>query len=186
MKQKLEIETERLILGQLLKEHSVMFFCYRSDKITNKFQGWIPEIIEDAQMFIEKLPDKIDLHESWYQLAIIKKESNNLIGDIGLHFIGDENEQVEIGFTLAKNEQGKGYAFEAVYSILDYLFFTLGKHRVIGSVDPQNISSIKLLEKLRFRKEAHFKKSICINGQWVDDVIYGLLNEEWRKENITL
>lgn len=179
MTQNIEIETGRLILGSLHAEHSEKFFVYRSDKITNVYQGWIPENQDDAIKFIANLPNEININETWFQLAIVLKESDELIGDIGLHFIGDDNEQVEIGFTLSKNEHGKGYASEAVKSILEYLFGTLGKHRVIGSVDPQNISSIKLLEKLGFRKEAHFKKSICIDGQWVDDVVYGLLKEEW-------
>ncbi len=55
----------------------------------------------------------------------------------------------------------------------------LKKHRVTASVDPNNGSSIRLLEKLGFRKEAHFIKSFYMNDQWYDDCIYSILEEEW-------
>jgi RimJ/RimL family protein N-acetyltransferase len=63
---------------------------------------------------------------------------------------------------------------------MDYLFNTLNKHRITGSVDPKNSDSIKLLERLNFRKEAHFKESLFINGEWVDDIVYGILKSEWN------
>jgi len=53
----------------------------------------------------------------------------------------------------------------------------MGKHRLIASIDPGNINSAGLVEKLNFRKEAHFKESILSNGVWVDDVIYAILKK---------
>ena len=61
----------------------------------------------------------------------------------------------------------------------DYLFRNLNKHRIITSIDPENKSSVRLIERIGFRKEAHFIKSLWLNGKWVDDLIYALLNEEW-------
>ncbi len=81
--------------------------------------------------------------------------------------------------TLAKEYHGKGYASETIKSVINYLFKTLNKHRVITSIDPLDINSIKLVERIGLRKEAHFKKSLLINNEWVDDIIYATLNEEW-------
>ena len=64
-------------------------------------------------------------------------------------------------------------------TLIDYLFKELNKHRIIGSIDPSNIKSINLLEKLGFRREAHFKGSILVNGEWMDDLIYAILKKEW-------
>jgi len=97
---------------------------------------------------------------------------------MGIHFIED-NYQAEIGYTLSPAFQGKGYAIEAVKAILDYLFSKLKKHRITASVDPDNIKSIRLLENVGFRKEAHFIKSFRMNDQWYDDCIYAILTEEW-------
>jgi len=86
--------------------------------------------------------------------------------------------QAEIGCTLSKNYQNQGYATEALGAMIEYLFLTLNKHRIIASVDPRNTASIRLIERLGFRKEAHFKESYYLRGEWVDDIIYAMLRTE--------
>lgn len=79
--------------------------------------------------------------------------------------------QCELGCTLSKEHQGKGFATEAMKNTIDYLFNSLNKHRITASIDPRNIESIRLVERLSFRKEAHFKQSLLIDGKWVDDIM---------------
>lgn len=81
-----------------------------------------------------------------------------MIGDIGIHFLADPH-QVEIGFTFAPTFQRKGYALEAVSRVLDYLFLELKKQKIIAFVDPKNIKSIRLLEKLGFKKGTTLQNS---------------------------
>jgi RimJ/RimL family protein N-acetyltransferase len=176
----LELKTEHLILRPINIKDANAIFKYRSDKLTNQYQGWIPNNIDDVYEFIKKTAKDFNIADSWFQMVLINKETNVLIGDIGIHFLDKENKQVEIGCTIAKDQQGKGYATEALRKVIDYLFSILNKHRVIGSVDPNNVQSIKMLERLGFRKEAHFKESILANGQWTDDIIYAILKKEWR------
>ena len=109
----------------------------------------------------------------------MNKESNNVIGDVGVHFMDDENLQSEVGCTLSKAYHGQGFATEAIAATLDVLFMELNKHRLMASIDPQNLSSIKLVERLGLRKEGHFKESLLVKGEWVDDVIYAVLRKEW-------
>jgi RimJ/RimL family protein N-acetyltransferase len=117
--------------------------------------------------------------DTWLQLGVYL-HNGPLIGDIGLHFLED-GAQMEIGYTLAPEHQGQGYAFEAVKAVIDFLFLDLKKHRVTASVDPENQRSINLLKKLGFRYEAHFVKSFLIRGEWCDDIIYAVLEEEWNQ-----
>ena len=81
--------------------------------------------------------------------------------------------------TLAPEFQRQGYAAEAFRALLSYLFGTMGKHRVFGSVDPANTASIALVRRVGMRQEAHLVKSLWFRGDWVDDVIFALLEEEW-------
>jgi RimJ/RimL family protein N-acetyltransferase len=172
------LETKRTILRPIRSEDNEEVFKYRSDSETNKYQGWIPISLDDVSEFIAKNPSEFNLPDTWFQLVITEKDSGKIIGDIGIHFIG--NQQAEIGCTLAKYAHGNGYASEALKAVIDYLFKKLNKHRIIGSIDPKNENSIKLLERLGFRKEAHFKQSLYIKGSWVDDIIYATLNTEWN------
>lgn len=177
------LETDRLILRPLRTEDTISLFEYRSDKETNKYQGWIPESAEEVTDFIAKTPPYFNAPETWFQLAVTDKEKELFIGDIGVHFFGSENKQVELGCTLNKKYQNKGYATEALTKVIDHMFRDLEKHRIITSIDPQNTDSIRLVERIGFRKEGHFIKSLFLNNVWVDDVIYALIEEDWLKKN---
>lgn len=172
------IETERTYLRPIELKDNKEIFSYRSDSETNKYQGWIPKTIHDVNEFISKIPKEFNKPETWFQLVIINKENNTIIGDVGIHFIDDY--QCEIGCTLSKEYHGKGIATESLRATIDYLFKKLDKHRILTSIDPKNINSIKLLERLGFRKEGHFKESLLIDREWVDDIIYAMLKSEWK------
>ena len=179
MENRTELKTERLILRPVEEKDAKAIFNYRSDSTTNQYQGWIPKSLDDVHKFINKVSPKIDIVDTWFQFVIIKNDSNEIIGDVGIHFLDTDNKQAEIGCTLDKTYQGKGYATEALKETLDYLFNKLNKRRIIGSIDPRNIKSTGLVERLGFRKEAHFKESILINGEWIDDLVYAILKDEW-------
>jgi RimJ/RimL family protein N-acetyltransferase len=55
-------------------------------------------------------------------------------------------------------------------------------HRRNGSVDPRNVPSLALLRRVGLREEAHFRKSIRSENGWDDDLIFAILDEEWRQE----
>jgi RimJ/RimL family protein N-acetyltransferase len=173
------IETQRTSLRPISEEDRDSVFNYRNDSKTNKYQNWIPNTVQEVEKFISKNPSKFNVTNSWFQLVILEKQSNCVIGDVGIHFIDDH--QVELGCTLSKDKQGNGIATEALKGIVDFLFKELDKHRVLASLDPRNHQSIKLMERLKFRKEAHFIKSILVHGKWEDDVIYAILKNEWIK-----
>jgi RimJ/RimL family protein N-acetyltransferase len=176
----INIITERLVLRGLILSDAAALLKYRSKREIYKFQNWKPHTLRDAEIFIsEKIAKEPNIPDTWYQLGVILKETEELIGDIGIHFIDLEGKQAEIGYTLNPEYQGIGYASEAIKGVLAYLFNDLKKHRITASVDPINKKSIALLERIGMRKEAHFKKSIWFNEKWEDDIVYAILEEEW-------
>lgn len=180
----IELKTVRLLLRPVGKDDAVNIFEYRSDKNINKYQSWIPKTINDVTEFIGKTSKTINISDTWFQFVILLNENEKLIGDIGVHFFGTNNKQVEIGFTLNKSFQSMGFATEALKCVIHYLFNGLNKHRIVTSIDPENINSIKLVERLGFRKEAHFKESILINGEWVDDLVYAILQKDYLFQHL--
>nr|WP_170164369.1 GNAT family protein [Mobilisporobacter senegalensis] len=173
------IKTNRLFIRTLGMQDRDDFFRYRSMPEIFKYQSWQPKDIGEIEEFIkENIEICPNTSNTWMQLAICL-EDGQLIGDMGIHFMEDDY-QVEIGYTLSTEFQGNGYAREAVSAIIDYLFYELKKHRITASVDPDNTKSIKLLEKVGFRKEAHFIKSFRMNNQWYDDCVYAVLADEWN------
>lgn len=174
----MKLETTRLLIRPISPDDKHSIFEYRSDAEANKYQGWIPKTPDDVELFITKVAKLFNEPETWFQMAIIEKESQKLIGDMGIHFFSSENKQVELGITLNKAFQRKGYATEALKAIIEYLFVSLKKHRITASIDPSNTSSIRLVERLGFRKEAHFVESVYLNGIWVDDLVFALLEKD--------
>jgi RimJ/RimL family protein N-acetyltransferase len=179
----IKLETKRLIIRPIKIEDKNEVFEYRSDSDANKYQGWIPTNLIDVETFIGKLSKQINEPKTWFQFVIIEKETQKIIGDLGIHFFDNENKQVELGITLNKDFQKKGYATESIKRVIDYLFKDLNKHRIITSIDPENKNSIRLVERIGFRKEAHFVESLSINGNWVDDLIYAMIEKNWENLN---
>jgi RimJ/RimL family protein N-acetyltransferase len=173
------ITTDRLLLRKLEINDRDEFFTYRSLPEIYEYQSFMPKNISEVDDFINRIPSNPNIPNTWFQLAIVNKNEDMLIGDIGIHFLED-NAQIEIGYTLAPSYQGQGYAIEALKAVINYLFYDLKKHRITASVDPNNRKSIRLLEKLGMRKEGHFIKSYRMGDMWLDDCIYAILKEEWK------
>jgi RimJ/RimL family protein N-acetyltransferase len=152
-----------------------------ADAEVARFQSWLPDSVDDARAFIVRnASTPFDQNDSWYQLAVRSAATDELVGDLGVHFLADDGHQVEIGFTIAPAHQRQGLGTLAVVALLDYLFTVLNKHRVFASVDPRNEASMALLRSVGMRQEAHFRQSLFWKGEWVDDVVLGLLRSEWK------
>jgi RimJ/RimL family protein N-acetyltransferase len=176
------LETSRLVLRRMREDDLAALVVYRNDSRVAEYQEW--ENYDEIKAK-ELITDKNPGDEGYFQFALEHKATGELIGDFMLKTQEDKR-LAEIGYTLAFNFHGKGLAREAATAVIDYAFSVLKMHRLSASADPRNLASLKLLERLGFRKEAHFVKSLWFKGDWADDVIYGLLREEWHKNKVLM
>ncbi|CAH9059744.1 hypothetical protein PSECIP111951_02132 [Pseudoalteromonas holothuriae] len=154
------------------------FAQYRNCESIARYQSWENYTLEDAQKLLQSTDySTFGKAGNWYQLAVIDSQSEQLLGDLAVHFIDDQ--QVEIGFTIAPEHQGLGIAFQSVRQLLSYLFLERNTHRVIAITDADNLASRQLLTKLGFRKEAHFVKNILFKGKWGDECLFAMLQDEY-------
>lgn len=174
------IRTKRLVIKDLELADAETVYHYRSNDDISRYQSFSPGCMDDVNSFIIENTKQFNIQDNWYQVGVFYNQS--VIGDIGIHFIGPDNTQCEIGYTIGKEHQKQGFGKEAVMGILDYLFNVLNKHRVVASLNPCNVASIALLESIGFRREARFLKSIYNNGEWEDDMWFGILKEEWKEK----
>ena len=179
----IQINSDRLLLRPIQMEDADSVFQYRSDDFVNQYQGWRPKTIGDVHDFIaNKVSSEINRQGTWFQFVIIVKDDNELIGDIGVHFLESDAFQVEIGCTLSRKYHGKGFAFEAVKATINYIFDELGKRRIVASIDSRNRPSIRLIERLGFCKKGLIKENSELNSEWVDDLVYAMLKDEWMSK----
>lgn len=135
-----EIRTGRLTLRDLEVSDARRILAYRSQAEVSRFQSWGTQSVDEICSYINSL-SAIEPGQPgpWYQIAITLLSNRELIGDCGYRILETEPRQAEFGITVDPAYQSQGYATEALHALLTYLFHTLGKHRVFGSVDPRNM-----------------------------------------------
>jgi RimJ/RimL family protein N-acetyltransferase len=112
--------------------------------------------------------------------VVIERESGQLVGDVALHWVSAQHATGELGFIFDPAHQGRGYATEAARAFLAFGFEGMGFHRVIGRAEARNTASIRVLEKLGMRREAHFVENEWVKGEWQSELVYAMLEHEWR------
>jgi RimJ/RimL family protein N-acetyltransferase len=148
----LRIDSYKVFLRPLSGEDSANLFSYRSKPEVAKFQLWQPVEINDAIRFIKKARFHTELiNHQWNQFAICLRTNEEMIGDIGILL---KDHKAEIGFTIAPHFQRKGFAFEAVTSLIKYLFQNHIVHTIIAYTDPKNVPSLTLLKKMDFYQDS--------------------------------
>lgn len=115
-----------------------------------------------------------------YDFGIFLSDNNTLIGTIALYKFNPSMKCI-LGYSLDKNQYGKGYATEAVRLILDFAFNEVGFHRVEAGAMPRNIGSTRVLEKVGFVKEGLARDYLQINGVWEDHYMFSMLESDWNK-----
>jgi RimJ/RimL family protein N-acetyltransferase len=118
----------------------------------------------------------------WFSLVVeLKEEEGKVIGHVGIGIIKTgENRQGIIGWLLGRKYQGQGLATEAVRALITAGFEQLGLHRIFARTGKDNERSWRLMERLGMRREAHFRESHVVKGEWRDEVIYAILADEWQ------
>ncbi len=173
------IETERLVLRRFRAEDAAALAAYRNDPEVARYQSWsVPYSLDKARYSVQTMIAADPSMPGWFQWAVEHAGERVLIGDVGVN-LADNLRQAEVGYTLAPERQGQGYATEAVRAVLDHAFTVLGLHRVSAECDARNDRSARLLERLGFTREGLRRQHTWIKREWTDDLLWGVLAEEW-------
>ena len=127
------LETDRLLLRRLREPDLVPVLAHRNDPEVFRYQDWEGCTEAEARGMIQALGrGEPFVPGEWFQFAVELREIGELAGDLGFR-ITEDGRQGEVGYTLAREHWGKGYATEAVSRLLDHAFGVLGLHRVYAS-----------------------------------------------------
>jgi RimJ/RimL family protein N-acetyltransferase len=173
------LETERLLLRCLREPDLATFLAYRNDPEVARYQDWEGYTEAEARAMIQPMGrEEPFVPNEWFQVGVELKETGELVGDLGFR-ITEDGKQGEIGYTLAREHWGKGYATEAVSRLLDHVFGVLGLHRVYAIVDQENAPSAAVLERVGLRREGAFVENAWFKGRWASEFLYATLRKEW-------
>jgi RimJ/RimL family protein N-acetyltransferase len=173
------LTTDRLVLRRFRPADAETLAAYRTDPEVARYQSWAsPYSLQQARYTVESMMAADPDQPGWFQYAVELTAEGVHIGDVGVN-LHDNRRQAEIGYTLAPQRQGHGYATEAVRAVLDHLIRVKGLHRVSAECDARNDASYRLLERTGFRREGHLRQASWVKGEWTDDLLYGLLEEDF-------
>lgn len=172
--------TARLSARSLAQRDLKPFVAYRRDPEVARFQSWSSYRMSEARALLAAMNElTLGVPGHWYQIALEPHAGGGLVGDLATRVSTEEPREMEIGFTLAPDQQGNGFGTEAVRGLLDLAFGTLKMHRVVAVTDALNAPAAALLERVGMRREAHFHENVFFKGAWGSEFLYAMLDHEW-------
>jgi ribosomal-protein-alanine N-acetyltransferase len=181
IKNRMKLETERLILRDFVKDDWGRVLEYQSDPLYLRYYEWTERTPEAAQEFVGWFLDhQKQTPRIKYQLAITLKSNHLLIGNCGIRMDHAKAFQADIGYELDPRHWNHGYATEAAHAIVDFGFSRFGLHRVWSWCVADNLGSAHVLEKLGMRREGHLRENEYYRDRWWDTLMYAILVDEWQ------
>jgi RimJ/RimL family protein N-acetyltransferase len=176
------IETARLTLRPFMPGDFDDLYAYQSRPEVARYLHWHARDPSQVREALARQCDETSLEAEgdWLTFAVVWRETGKVVGEIGLKLVSREDRQGEIGFVFNPDYHGRGLATEAAESMLRLGFRVIGWHRIIGSCDARNQASARLMERIGMRQEARFTHSQLVKGQWADELVYAILEHEWR------
>jgi RimJ/RimL family protein N-acetyltransferase len=176
------LETARLTLRPFLAGDLQDLFAVQSRPEVARFLYWEARDLGQVRQVLDAKLQESALREEGdrLSLAVVWREVGAVVGEVMLRWLSREHRQGEVGFVFHPGYQGRGLATEAAEVMLELGFAGLGLHRVIGRCDARNLPSARLMERLGMRREAHFVHNEIFKGAWGDELVYAMLEHEWR------
>ena len=175
------LRTDRLLLRPARPSDAAHLADRRSDPEVARHQTWIPPYpLDRAEALIaEAMAMDGPIDGEWWMLTITDPADTTVFGDLVVK-LSWEGRTAEIGYTLAREAWGHGYAVEAAAAVVEYLFDSLGVTRVEASLHPDNTASAQVLERVGMLFEGHTRSSFWIGDENSDDWLYGMTRADWE------
>jgi RimJ/RimL family protein N-acetyltransferase len=145
----------------------------------------VPWPIRDSTMVKEAIAGAIhrttlDKEGDYLSLALVRRSDGRLVGQMNAMYESEKDQRGEIGYVVNPKFSGQGFATEASRALVNALFLTGKFRRIIATLDVRNTASRVVVQKLRFRQEAHFIENQFFKGEWISTFVYAMLQEDWE------
>jgi [ribosomal protein S5]-alanine N-acetyltransferase len=182
------LETPRLILRghQLSDAPALARLCNDLDIVRWTSSHPFPYEVRHAEEFIAAREGEYQDRKAVVFAAFLKAinatgevSEGPLVGGVGLHRASD-HQRAELGYLVGKDFWRQGYATEMAREAVRHGFEDITLSRIHAGAYAQNTASVRVLERLNFRREGVQRRHVLRFGTWHDLVLFGLLREEWK------
>jgi len=179
----LPIRTARLRLRDFVISDLDAVHAYASDADVTRFMFYGPRSESETRAYLERvIAAQTTTPRTVWELAIVREAGDQLIGGCDLTF--DRPREADLGFILAREAWGRGYATEAARALVHTAFEELGASRVFATCDVANHASAHVLEKAGLRREAMLEHHLFAKGMWWTSFLYAITLEQWTSGSV--
>jgi ribosomal-protein-alanine N-acetyltransferase len=185
----MQLTTDRLILREFVEADWPAVLAYQHDPRYLRYTHWIDRSPQDVKQFVQMfLSQQFAQPRTKFQLAITLKDTQRLIGNCGIRLAIPRLHQSEavnaleadIGYELAPDQWGHGYATEAARAIIAFGFTDLKVHRISAWCIADNTASAHVLEKVGLWLEGRLRENEYFKDRWWDTLLYAILKDDWH------
>ena len=175
------LETDRLILRRMTMRDAADVFLYSKDEEVARHVLWSAQKdISEAKEYLRYMARRYrnDEPSSW---GIIEKKTGRLVGTIGYMAFSEENNSVEVGYSLARWLWNGGYMTEALSRVIEHTFDVMEINRIEAQHEITNPSSGRVMEKCGMIKEGVLRQRLYNKGAYVDVALYAIVKSDYDK-----
>lgn len=179
---RLPVETAHLLLRPFERGDVDAVSRYHTLPAVQRYVERSTRYDEDVASAIATMRKQVGLHRpgETLTLAMVRKGDHQLIGQVSLKWSDATASQGEVRFAIDPAQSGRGYLTEALTALIDLAFDHFRIHRVMVRCDGRSHHSVKLMQKLGFRLEAHYREHALFQGEWDEELHFAVLDREWR------
>jgi RimJ/RimL family protein N-acetyltransferase len=180
------IRTARLTLRPVTAADLDDVHAYqRRPDVVRWMLGAGPRTREQSRASVAAMAGEDALRAEGDCLALAVVADARVVGQVELVWRSRADRTAELGYVLHPDHGGRGLATEAATALLDWGFGEFGLHRVYARCHGRNTASARLMGRLGMRQEARHVASYLFRGEWADQLVFAVLDHEWRSRAAT-
>ena len=174
----LPIHTARLTLREFMPSDLDAVYTYASDAEVVRFMFYEPRNLAETHAYLDwLLRSQTEIPRMMWELAMIRREDHELVGACDLTL--DNEREADLGYILARDAWGYGYATEAARAMVDAGFKQLNLERIYAICDVGNSGSAHVLSKVGLRHQSVLHHHTYAKDRWWDVHLYEVTRAEW-------
>ena len=175
-----QLHTPRLLIREFAPCDEAAVHEYASDPEVVRYMVWGPNTPQQTAEFLARKLARHPEPRREFELAIVLKVEQKLVGGVGIRIKNAANREGDIGYVLGRQYWNRGIVTEAAKVMLDFGFGELGLHRIYATCDSDNRPSARVMEKLGMKYEGLMRQNMYVKGCWRDTLLYAMLETDTR------
>ena len=174
-----ELQTPRLLLRRLVEADALGLNAVYGDPLAMRFWDLLPS--RDVAETTARIRRSIEISSEWHAaFAVLLRDDGEFVGMVNYHRRVPLYRKLAVGWILAPRWWRHGFAEESTRALLDHCVTALDAHRIEAHIETDNQPSLRLAERLGFRREGLMRDCLFVDGKPRTAFLYALLRPDWE------